>query len=101
MRPLLLVSMALAVSTPALARPSSAIPRFDPAQTCHATSDLGLADDQSFATCLRAETEEKNQLAKDGTSYSAEGRSRCRAETTIGGGPSYAKLSTCLDMDKS
>jgi len=26
---------------------------------------------------------------------------RCSAETRIGGSPSYAELSTCLDMDKS
>jgi hypothetical protein len=101
MRHLLLVSIALAVSTPALARPSSAIPQFDAAQICHATSNLGLADDQSFATCMRDETEAKNQLAKDWTSYSAEVRSRCSAETRIGGSPSYVELSTCLDMDKS
>src|SRR3954471_18668201 len=63
MRHLLLVSIALAVSTPALARPSSAIPQFDAAQICHATSNLGLGDDQSFAQCMRDETEAKNQLA--------------------------------------
>src|SRR4051812_34272226 len=101
MRHLLLVSIALAVSTPALARPSSAIPQFDAAQICHATSNLGLADDQSFAQCMRDETEAKNQLAKDWTSYSAEGRSRCSAETTIGGSPSYAELSPWPEMDKS
>jgi len=101
MRHLWLVSIALAVSTPALARPSSAIPQFDAAQICHATSNLGLGDDQSFPQCMQDETEAKNQLAKDWTSYSAEVRSRCSAETMIGGSPSYVELSTCLDMDKS
>src|SRR3954470_41628 len=101
MRHLLLVSIALAVSTPALARPSSAIPQFDAAQICHATSNLGLGDDQSFATCMRDETEAKNQLAKDWTSYAADVRSRCSAETRIGGRPRYVELFTCLLMANS
>src|SRR4051794_22291029 len=66
MRHLLLVSIALAVSTPALARPSSAIPQFDAAQICHATSNLGLGDDQSFATCMRDETEARTSLPRIG-----------------------------------
>ena len=100
MRQLMLASMALVVSIPAPARHGSAIPQFDAARICRDTSNLGFSEDQSFAQCMRDETQAKNQLAKDWASYSTEARSRYSAETTIGGSPSYVDLSTCLDMDK-
>jgi hypothetical protein len=100
-RKLILFSVALALSTPALARADSVMPRFNVTQTCHATSNLGVGDEQSFAVCMRDEIEVEKQLANTWTSYSSAARSRCSAETMIGGNPSYVELFTCLDIDRS
>src|SRR4051794_22048373 len=98
MRMLMLVFLALALPTLALAGAGPAMPRFDVTQTCHATSNLGLADEQSFTQCMRDETDVQKQLASNWTSYSAPAQSRCSAETMIGGSPSYVELSVCLDI---
>ena len=101
MRNLMLLSLAFALPMPAFAAAGSAVPQFDVTQTCRATSNLGLADEQSFATCMRDETDAKKQLANDWRSYSGAARSTCSAETRIGGDPSYVELSVCLDLDRS
>jgi hypothetical protein len=101
MRKLLLVSIAVTLSTAALADAGSAVPQFDVTGTCRATSNLGLADEQSFATCMTDETDAKKQLASQWTSYSGAARSRCSAETQIGGDPSYVELLVCLDFARS
>ena len=98
---MLMLLLALVLPTLALAGAGPALPRFDVMQTCHATSNLGQADEQSFAQCMRDETDVQKQLASNWTSYSAPARSRCSAETMIGGSPSYVELSVCLDIDRS
>jgi len=101
MRKLMLLFVALPLSTPVFARADSAMPRFTVTQTCRGTSDLGVGDEQSFAVCMHDETDVERQLAITWTSYSAAARSRCSAETMIGGNPSYVELFTCLDIDRS
>jgi hypothetical protein len=98
MRKFMLVFIAFTLATPALADAGSAVPQFDVTQTCRATSNLGLADEQSFATCLADETDARKQLASKWSSYSGTAKSTCSAETRIGGDPSYVELSVCLDF---
>jgi hypothetical protein len=87
---------------PSLAEAGSATPQFDVQKTCRDTSNLGLADDQNFKTCMTDEVGEKKQLASKWKSYSPSTRSRCSEETTVGGvAPSYVELSTCLELDQN
>jgi hypothetical protein len=83
-----------------LAQPA-AMPQLNVEPSCRAATNLHLANNQSFASCMRDEAEAKDQVAKSWTSYPAAARARCSAETMIGGDPSYVELYTCLDMDKS
>jgi hypothetical protein len=100
MRKLFLLPFALAAAAPAAAKPVAAVPRLDVAQTCRAAAKLDLTDGQTFNSCMGDETEAKTELAKNWTSYSAAARSRCTAETMIGGNPSYVELFECLDINK-
>jgi hypothetical protein len=101
MRKFMLVFIVFILATPALADAGSAVPQFDVTQTCRATSNLGLADEQSFATCMADETDARKQLASKWSSYSGTAKSSCGAEARIGGDPSYVELSVCLDFTRS
>jgi hypothetical protein len=101
MRKFMLAFIALTFASPALADGGSAVPHFNVTQTCRATSNLGLADEQSFTTCMADENEARQQLVSKWSSYSGAAKSNCGAETRIGGDPSYVELSVCLDLAKS
>src|SRR4051794_29580704 len=83
-----------------LAQPAAA-PELDVGPSCHAATRLHLADGQSFSTCMRDETDARDELAKKWAGYSGSARSRCSAEVRIGGDPSYVELLECLEMDKT
>jgi len=101
MSKIMLVSAALILATPAIARPGAAVPRLDITQTCHTAANLGLAENQSFSVCMTDEDDARMQIAQSWSTNSAAAKSRCSAETTIGGSPSYVELYVCLDIDKS
>jgi len=82
-----------------LAQPA-AVPHLNAAPSCRAASKLDPVDGQSFATCMQDENEARDELAKKWGGYPGAARSRCSAEVTIGGDPSYVELLECLEMDK-
>ena len=110
-RKLLCVSVTVATSMPFLAEAGSAMPslakagrvmpQFEVGLTCRDTSNLDPTDVGSFKVCMSDEMGEKKQLASKWVSYPAGARSRCSAETVIGGDPSYVELSTCLELDQN
>jgi hypothetical protein len=99
LRKLLLVSAAVAFSTPAFAEADAAMPELDVQRSCRDTWSPGLAVEQDFRVCVGDEALAKKLLASKWTSYPAGARARCRAETTIQASPSYVDLTTCLDLD--
>ena len=73
-------------------------PAFDIARNCNeetAGSVIG-----GPASCIKDETDAKNQLAKSWSSYSASQKKECVGESSIGGEKSYVELLTCLEMAK-
>jgi hypothetical protein len=96
---LVLLPFAAAFATPSFAGAGSEVPQFGFQQICRATSDISLGDEQDNKQCMADEAGAKKQLASKWTSYPAGARSRCSAETQIGGDPSYVELETCLDLD--
>jgi len=79
----------------------AAEPQLKVEPSCRAASNLAMAYGQSFRECMQDELEAKGEVAKNWTSYRAAARSRCSAEVTIGGDPSYVDLLECLELDKS
>jgi hypothetical protein len=79
-----------------------AYPKLDVAPLCHgvvAQSDLqeGLQS-VTFDQCMKAEQDDRNEMIKEWSTFSAEDKGHCIAEATMGGESSYTDLVTCLEM---
>jgi hypothetical protein len=81
-------------------RHGTGVPTLDVSSTCRAAADLHLTDGEGYRNCMSDETQAQDQLRKNWSSYSSAIRTRCMAEATIGGNPSYIDLFECLDMAK-
>lgn len=79
-----------------------AYPKLDVAPLCHgivAQSDLqeGLQS-VTFEQCMRDEQDDRNEMIKEWSTFSANDKKHCIAEATMGGESSYTDLITCLEM---
>jgi hypothetical protein len=83
------------------ARPDE-YPTLDVAQVCHGIteqSDLEAGLFQtSFDQCIKAEQATREQIIKQWSQFSADEKTHCIAEATMGGDSSYTELLTCLEM---
>ena len=52
----------------------------------------------SFADCVKSEEQERAQLSKEWSQFSANDKRHCVAESQMGGEASYTELITCLEM---
>ena len=99
--------MAVAVTLAALgasvsAARSNEYPTLNVAPVCHGIveqSDLeaGLRA-TNFDQCIKAEQDNREQIIKEWSQFSADDRRHCIAESTMGGESSYTELLTCLEM---
>ena len=91
---------ALAAIVPAFAidraRAADELPAFDVTRNCKA--ETAGASIEGPESCMKDETDAKNQLAKRWSSYSASQKKDCVGESTTGGEKSYVELLTCLEM---
>jgi hypothetical protein len=72
------------------------------AQVCHGIADQsdfqeGLSH-VAFDQCIQAEQDERDAMIKQWSTFSADDRTHCIAEATMGGDSSYTELLTCLEM---
>jgi hypothetical protein len=75
------------------------VPTFDIKSSCKVVTGLGLSDSQSPEACIRDEESARAQLVEKWQTFPAADRSRCVAETRIGGvTPSYAEVLVCLQI---
>jgi hypothetical protein len=77
-------------------------PKLDVAPLCHgivAQSDLqeGLQS-VTFDQCMKDEQDDRNEMIKEWSTFSASDKRHCIAEATMGGESSYTDLVTCLEM---
>lgn len=91
-----------AVAAYAVPAHGDAYPKLDVAPLCHgivAQSDLqeGLQS-VTFDQCMKAEQDDRNEMIKEWSTFSASDKSHCIAEATMGGESSYTDLITCLEM---
>jgi len=93
-------TFALAVVVTALAgvRAGAAdrLPRFDIARNCSVETAGAVTGGSS--SCVKQETEAKNELAKRWSSFAAAKRRDCVGMSSTGGEQSYVELLSCLEM---
>jgi hypothetical protein len=83
---------------------ADSVPNLNVEPSCRAAADaaamgtLGAGNVRDLASCMRDETEARDQLAKEWTQFLPAERDRCTSETKTGGTPSYVELLVCLEM---
>jgi len=91
---------ALAAIVPAFAiDPAGAAdepPAFDIAQNCR--EEVVGAAIATPKSCMKDETDAKNELTKRWSQFGASAKKSCIDEAEIGGDKSYVELLTCLEM---
>jgi hypothetical protein len=80
------------------------LPQLDVEPVCKGIAEQGgvtfrdPAVPQEKKNCIESERAVREQLAKQWSSFSADDRTHCLNETTMGGESSYTELLTCLEM---
>jgi hypothetical protein len=91
----------LSLITPAR---SDEIPNLDVAQLCRGIVSqakdplAGGEPTVTFERCMNAEQADRNELEKVWSTFSADDKKHCVAESRMGGESSYTELITCLEM---
>jgi hypothetical protein len=73
-------------------------------QICHGIvnqsgGSLTVGDPKvAFTQCMDAEKADREALSKEWSTFTADDKRHCTAETTMGGESSYTELITCLEM---
>lgn len=93
---------ALAVAIPSVR--SDDIPVLHVEQVCHGivnqSGDSLTAGDPkvAFSQCMDAEKADREALSKEWSTFNADDKRHCTAESRMGGESSYTELITCLEM---
>jgi hypothetical protein len=91
----------IALSSQLVVTVADRVPTFDIVRSCKLdlAATAGLTVDQSLKTCVSDETKARQQLGSQWSKFAPASKTRCTAEESIGGTPSYVSLQTCLQMD--
>ncbi len=93
---------ALAVAIPPVR--SDDIPVLHVEQVCHGIvnqsgDSLAAGDPKvAFSQCMDAEKADRDALSKEWSTFNADDKRHCTAESRMGGESSYTELITCLEM---
>jgi hypothetical protein len=97
-------ALALSVQLITLAATGDRVPQLDVEPVCKGIAEQGgvtyrdPAVPQEKKNCIESEQAVREQLVKQWSSFSADDRTHCINETTMGGESSYTELLTCLEM---
>jgi hypothetical protein len=96
---LIIVAAAFAFSSPAR---SDQYPVLNVAPVCHGIADqsdleAGLRA-SNFDDCMKSEQTDREAMIKEWSTFSADDKSHCITETTMGNEASYTDLVTCMEM---
>ncbi len=89
------IALVTLLATPSLAQEP---PRFDIEATCRAAPRLEPTDPNPYQSCVRDETEARNQLDRQWASFNPGQRAECVRATGVGGSPSFVDVLTCIQM---
>jgi hypothetical protein len=81
---------------------AGAAPQLNVEPSCRAAADASvtLSANRDEGSCMRDEMTSRDTLNKDWGSFNAADQSHCQQLTSLGGGPSYVELLTCLELSK-
>ena len=101
----MILSKALALSVQLImVATGDRVPQLDVEPVCNGIAEQGgvtfrdPAVPQEKKNCIESELAVRGELVKQWSSFSAEDRTHCINETTMGGESSYTELLTCLEM---
>jgi hypothetical protein len=101
---LVVIGLLAAILSPIMPARSDEIPNLNVAQLCRGiVSQVAdpLAEGEptvTFDRCMSAEQADRKELEKVWSTFSADDKKHCVAETQMGGESSYTELITCLEM---
>jgi hypothetical protein len=91
--PVLLLSSQIALAA------ADPVPKFDIGPSCRSAGETAVMG-RSAASCERDENNARATLEKEWSQFTPADQVRCVRFVTVGGGPSYVELLTCLEMAK-
>ena len=95
---LLPILVGLPLATPV----ADTVPKLAVESSCKAAMSadaaLGADRDQTFQSCMNDENQAHDELVKTWTSFPAPLRTRCEAEASAGGLPSYVDFLVCMQV---
>ena len=97
-----LAGTVLSITLFAAAARADDVPFLDTAPLCKGIANQSSLQEGfrkvSFDECMKAEQQDRDQLSKEWSQFSASDKTHCVTETTMGGESSYTELMTCLEM---
>jgi hypothetical protein len=76
------------------------VPKFDTGPSCRSAGAAAVMATRDTAACERDEINARTTLEKEWSQFTPSDQARCVRLVTLGGGPSYVELLTCLEMAK-
>jgi len=76
------------------------VPKFDIGPSCRSAGAAAVMAMRDTAACERDEDNARATLEKEWSEFTPSDQVRCVHLVTLGGGPSYVELLTCLEMAK-
>jgi hypothetical protein len=74
------------------------VPKFDTGPSCRSAGAAAVMATRNTAACERDENNARATLEKEWSQFTPSDQARCVGLVTLGGGPSYVELLTCLEM---
>jgi hypothetical protein len=76
------------------------VPKFDTGPICRSAGAAAVMGTRDTAACDRDEITARTTLEKEWSQFTPSDKARCGRLVTLGGGPSYVDLLTCLELAK-
>jgi len=76
------------------------VPKLDIGASCRSAGAAAVIAMRDRAACERDEDNARATLEKEWSEFTPSDQARCVRLVTLGGGPSYVELLTCLEMAK-
>jgi hypothetical protein len=76
------------------------VPKFDTGPICRSAGAAAVMGTHDTAACERDEITARTTLEKEWSQFTPSDQARCARLVTLGGGPSYVELLTCLELAK-
>lgn len=80
---------------------ADAVPAFDIAPSCRASTQASAVANRDENACKRDEDNARAKLEQDWAQYTPAQKNHCVQLSTLGGPASYVELATCLELSKS